>query len=112
MGCSVREIYRQLKKQSFKLYIDDMGQEYCELQQSAVKENNQGVTHVEQQYGLNTRVYDTQVRSVRLATDGAHRPCRDSTFPNSIPTVSGRFNRAAHDLDRMTRPCTRRGPSG
>ena len=47
MGCRGREIYRQLKKQSFKFYTDDMGQKYRELQQIVVK-NHHGGAHEEE----------------------------------------------------------------
>lgn len=79
MGCRGREIYRQLKKQSFKFYTDDMGQEYCELQQSVVEKNHQGGAHAEEQYDLNTRIYDTQV-------GGKERPVLAATLHFQTPS--------------------------
>ena len=90
MGCRGREIYRQLKKQSFGFHTDDMGQEYCELQQSVVEKNHTGGAHAEEQYDLNTRIYDTQVggRSalslLRLYISKLHPDC-EWMFQQSRP---------------------------
>ena len=61
LGCRGREIYRQLKKESFRFAVDDAGIEYVTIDQTVIEKNHQGGPSREDQVTGDTRIYDCQL---------------------------------------------------